>query len=99
MHALLGVSMPSEDPALVLVTVFAVVLFAPVLATLVRLPPIIGLIAGGILVGRNGLELVERVGTIELLGGAGLLFLMFQVGIELDLDDFAANRNGALTHG
>lgn len=99
MHNLLGVSMPFEDPALVLVTVFAVVLFAPVLATLLRLPPIIGLIAGGILVGPNGLELVERVGTIELLGGAGLLFLMFQAGIELDLDDFAANRNGALVFG
>jgi Kef-type K+ transport system membrane component KefB len=99
MHNLLGVSMPFEDPALVLVTVFAVVLFAPVLATLLRLPPIIGLIAGGILVGPNGLELVERVGTIELLGGAGLLFLMFQAGIELDLDDFAENRNGAVIFG
>ncbi len=99
MHSLLGVSMPFEDPALVLVTVFAVVLFAPVLATLLRLPPIIGLIAGGILVGPNGLELVERVGTIELLGGAGLLFLMFQAGIELDLDDFAEHRRGALIFG
>jgi Kef-type K+ transport system membrane component KefB len=96
MHNLLGVSMPFEDPALVLVTVFAVVLFAPVLATLLRLPPIIGLIAGGILIGPNGLELVERVGTIELLGGAGL---MFQAGIELDLDDFAENRNGAVIFG
>ncbi|HSP04683.1 MAG TPA: cation:proton antiporter [Acidimicrobiales bacterium] len=99
MHNLLGVSMPFEDPALVLVTVFAVVLFAPVLAGLARIPPIIGLIAGGILVGPNGLELVERVGTIELLGGAGLLFLMFQAGIELDLDDFAAHRNGAVIFG
>jgi Kef-type K+ transport system membrane component KefB len=99
MHNLLGVSMPFEDPALVLVTVFALVLFAPVLAGLARIPPIIGLIAGGILVGPNGLELVERVGTIELLGGAGLLFLMFQAGIELDLDDFAAHRNGAVIFG
>lgn len=99
MHNLLGVSMPFEDPALVLVTVFAVVLFAPVLAGLARIPPIIGLIAGGILVGPNGLELVERIGTIELLGGAGLLFLMFQAGIELDLDDFAAHRNGAVIFG
>jgi Kef-type K+ transport system membrane component KefB len=99
MPSLLGVSMPFEAPALVLVTVFAVVLFAPVLATQLRLPPIIGLIAGGILIGPNGLELVERVGTIELLGGAGLLFLMFQAGIELDLDDFATHRNGALIFG
>jgi Kef-type K+ transport system membrane component KefB len=99
MPNLLGVTVPFDDPALVLMTVFAVVLLAPVLATLARVPPIIGLIAGGILVGPNGLELVERVGTIELLGGAGLLFLMFQAGIELDLDDFAAHRNGALIFG
>lgn len=95
MHMLLGVSVPFEDPALVLTTVFAVVLFAPVLATLVRLPPIIGLIAGGILIGPTGIGLVERAGAIELLGGAGLLFLMFQAGVELDLDDFAENRHAA----
>jgi Kef-type K+ transport system membrane component KefB len=99
MHNLLGVTVPFDDPALVLATVFALVLLAPVVATQVRLPPIIGLIAGGILIGPSGLEWVERVGAIELLGGAGLLFLMFTAGVELDLDDFAANRNASALFG
>lgn len=91
----LAVSMPFEDPALVLATVFAVVLVAPFVAGVLRLPPIIALIAGGLLVGPTGVGLVEREGAIELLGGAGLLFLMFTAGVELDLDDFSANRKAA----
>ncbi|MFP5322943.1 MAG: cation:proton antiporter [Acidimicrobiia bacterium] len=91
----IAVSVPFEDPAFVLVTLFAVILLAPVVASLLRLPPIIALIAGGILVGPTGLGLLERVGVVEVLGGAGLLFLMFTAGVELDLDDFAANRRAA----
>lgn len=93
--ALLAVSVPFEDPALVLTALFVVVLLGPVVATLLRLPPIIGLIAGGVLLGPTGLGLVERAGAVDLLGGAGLLFLMFMAGVELDLDDFAANRGAA----
>lgn len=95
----LAVSVPFDDPALVLTTLFAVVLLGPVVATQARLPPIIGLIAGGILIGPNGIGWVERVGAVELLGGAGLLFLMFQAGVELDLDDFATHRNAAIVFG
>ena len=78
---------------------FAVVLLGPLVAKAARLPAIIGLIAGGALVGPNGLDWLERAGTVELLGGAGLLFLMFQAGVELDLDDFAANRANAMRFG
>jgi len=91
----LAVTIPFEDPALVLTAVFALVLLGPVVATLVRVPPIIALIAGGILIGPSGLGWVEREGAIETLGGAGLLFLMFTAGVELDLDDFADNRRAA----
>ena len=51
----LGVSVPFDDPALVLTAVFAVVLLGPVVAAFVRLPSIIALIAGGILIGPSGL--------------------------------------------
>lgn len=91
----LAVEVPFEDPALVLLALFAVVLVGPLVSGVARLPPIIGLIVGGLLIGPNGLGLVERVGAVELLGGAGLLFLMFQAGLELDLEDFAVNRRGA----
>ena len=41
-----------------------------------KLSPIVGYLAVGILIGPHGLGLVEREGTIALLGSAGLLFLM-----------------------
>lgn len=95
----LAVAVPFEDPALVLTGLFVVVLFGPVVAALLRVPPIIGLIAGGVLLGPTGVGWVEREGAVELLGGAGLLFLMFMAGVELDLDDFAANRRAAGVFG
>ena len=42
---------------------------------------------------------VERQGVVESLGQLGILFLMFLAGLELDLDEFAANRRAALTFG
>ena len=42
---------------------------------------------------------IEREGVVESLGDLGILFLMFLAGLELDLDEFAANRRGALTFG
>ena len=99
MMPVLAVSLPFEDPAFVLLTLFGVVLLAPILASATRLPPIIALIAGGIAVGPNGFGLIERAGSVELLGGAGLLFLMFQAGVELDLEDFKANRNDSVLFG
>ena len=36
---------------------------------------------------------------VESLGDLGILFLMFLAGLELDLDEFPANRRAALTFG
>lgn len=96
---IVAVSLPFEDPAFVLLVLFAIVLLAPLAATAARVPPIIGLIAGGIAVGPNGFGLIERAGAVDLLGGAGLLFLMFQAGVELDLEDFVENRNDSVLFG
>jgi len=37
--------------------------------------------------------------VVESLGQLGILFLMFLAGLELDLDEFQANRRAALTFG
>jgi Kef-type K+ transport system membrane component KefB len=92
-------SLPLDEPALVFVVLFAAILVAPLAAQRARLPGIIGLIVSGILVGPNGIGLIERAGAVELLGGVGLLYLMFQAGVELDLDEFASNRRHAVGFG
>ncbi|MGB2858034.1 MAG: cation:proton antiporter, partial [Candidatus Microthrix parvicella] len=92
-------STPLFEPALVLALLFVLVLIAPLAARAVRMPSIIGLIGAGILIGPSALGLLEREGTVEVLGNAGLLYLMFQAGLELDLEEFRERRSQALTFG
>jgi Kef-type K+ transport system membrane component KefB len=78
----------------------AVVLLAgPVVAEWFRLPGLVGIVLGGMLVGPFVLDWVAREGVVESLGELGLLFLMFLAGLELDLDEFQRNRKPALTFG
>ncbi|HJS48724.1 MAG TPA: cation:proton antiporter [Gaiellaceae bacterium] len=77
----------------------AVILLGPLLVERIGLPGIVGVILGGLLVGPYVLGWVEREGVVESLGDLGILVLMFLAGLELDLDEFAANRRAALTFG
>ena len=75
------------------------ILLGPLLVERIGLPGIVGVILGGLLVGPFVLGWVERDGVVESLGDLGILVLMFLAGLELDLDEFQANRRGALTFG
>ena len=79
--------------------VFAVVLVAPLVAEKLRLPGLVGLVLGGLLVGPTVLDWVPRDGLVEELGQLGLLYLMFLAGLELDLDRFNRSRRSALLFG
>jgi Kef-type K+ transport system membrane component KefB len=57
------------------------------------------LIAFGAIVGPAGLGLLARGETIVLLGTLGLLHLLFQVGLELDLRGFVRHRQRSLLFG
>lgn len=91
--------LPLSSPSLVFATLMAVVLLAPVLAERVRVPGIIGLVVAGTLIGPGGLGLLQRQGTVAVLGELGLLYLMFLVGLGLDLDEFRVGRRAALLFG
>ncbi len=96
---LLAVEFPPASAEWTFFVAAAVILLGPLLVERIGLPGIIGVILGGLLVGPFVLGWVERVGVVESLGQLGLLFLMFLAGLELDLDEFAANRRAALTFG
>ena len=96
---LLAVEFPPTSAEWTFFVAAAVILLGPLLVERIGLPGIIGVILGGLLVGPFVLGWVERVGVVESLGQLGLLFLMFLAGLELDLDEFAANRQAALTFG
>ena len=96
---LLAVEFPPVSAEWVFFISFAVILLGPLLFERLGFPGIIGVILGGLLVGPGALDWVQREGAVESLGDLGILFLMFLAGLELDLDEFAANRRGALTFG
>ena len=90
---------PIDDPVAVFLTILAIMLVAPLLFERLNLPGIVGLILAGVIVGPEGLGLLERDENIILLGTVGLLFLMFMAGLETSLDDFKDNGDKAVVFG
>ena len=96
---LLALEFPPTSAEWTFFVAFAVILVGPLIFERLGFPGIVGVLLGGLLVGPFVLGWVEREGIVESLGDLGILFLMFLAGLELDLDEFAANRRGALTFG
>ena len=56
-----------------------------VLAQLVRQPVILAYLVGGFLIGPSCLKLVREQSSIETISELGLIFLLFMIGLEIDL--------------
>src|SRR5688500_11671943 len=96
---LLLAALPVTDPVLIFALAMLIFMSAPLLFERLRIPGVIGLIVAGAVVGPNALHLLERGATIVLLGTVGLLYLMFMIGLELDLHDFNRYRARSLIFG
>lgn len=90
---------PLEEPVPIFTLVLFIILSAPLLLKKIRVPGLIGLVIAGIIVGPYGFNILERDASITLFGTVGLLYLMFQAGLEIDLSDFMKNRNRSLLFG
>ena len=88
-----------HEPLPVFLTIMGVILIAPLLSTRLRLPGIVGLVVGGILIGPFGFNLLETEGIVELFSIIGLIYLMFNAGLEIDLAQFNRVRNRAILFG
>lgn len=87
------------EPVAIFLIIMAVVLISPLLIERLRLPGIVGLILGGILIGPNVVGLLEIGPSIRLLSTIGLIYLMFNAGLEIDLIQFNQVRKKALVFG
>ena len=95
MMILNGFTFPLNDPIPIFVIVLFIILLAPILLRKLRIPSIIGLILAGMAIGDHGFNLVTN-GSIDLFGKAGLLYIMFLAGLELDMAEFKKNRYKSL---
>ena len=87
------------SPVAIFLTVLLIILLAPLLLNKLKIPHIIGLIAGGILVGPYGFGLLARDAGFEVFGQVGLLYLMFLAGIEIDMYHLKKNISKGLAFG
>ena len=79
---------------------FLVVIIGPPLMQRARIPGLVGLLLGGLVIGPHGLGLIDPGSTtIPDLGSVGLLYLMFVAGVELDLSLLRRFRGSAITFG
>lgn len=99
MHTGLFEKLPFTDPVVVFTLLMGIILMAPIILRKLKIPGLIGLIISGMIIGPHGLNLVAFGESIKLLSTAGLLYLMFLAGLELNLREFLRNRNRSLTFG
>ncbi len=81
-------SLPFDQPVVVLAVALVAFLIAPILIERAGLPGIVGIVLAGTALGPNGFGVLEHGEAIVLLGNAGLVYLLFTVGLELDLRRF-----------
>ena len=91
--------LPLTDPVLKFLLILVIILAAPLLLNKLRIPHLLGLIIAGAIIGPNGLNLVLRDSGIILSGTAGLLYIMFLAGLEIDMGDFKKNSGRSFVFG
>ncbi len=92
-------TLPLTNPVLKFLLILVIILFAPIILNKVKIPHLLGLIIAGAVIGPNGFNLMERDSSIILSGTAGLLYIMFLAGLEIDLGDFKKNSKKSIVFG
>ncbi len=90
---------PLTEPTWIYLGVLCIVLFAPLIFNKLRMPHIIGMILAGLLIGPNGLNVLERDSSFELFGEVGLFYIMFLASLEINMQEMKQAKGGALLMG
>lgn len=91
--------LPFTDPTLVFFVVLLIILFAPIVMGKLRIPHIIGMVLAGVVIGKYGLNILERDNSFELFGKVGLYYIMFLAALEMDMEGFKKNKYRVLVFG
>ena len=90
---------PITSPTLIFFVVLLIILFAPIIMGKLRIPHIIGMVLAGVVIGKYGLNILERDSSFELFGKVGLLYIMFLAGLEMDMESVKKNSKRFLVFG
>ena len=95
-----GPPLSLHSPFISLTILLLVVLTLPPFFERLKLPGLVGLLFAGIVLGGSGLDVLD-VGTetMRLLADIGKIYLMFVIGLEIDLAKFRKTRNRSMGLG
>ncbi len=79
--------------------VLALVLLVPMICHKIHIPTIVGFILMGMLFGPHLLGVLQHSDTIDLLGKMGMMYIMFQSGSEIDLNQVKTQKYKVLVFG
>ncbi|HRO75371.1 MAG TPA: cation:proton antiporter [Crocinitomicaceae bacterium] len=91
--------LPLQDNILMFSLILLIILLSPIILKKLNIPGIIGLIIAGIAIGPHGFNVIEKNSAVDLFSLIGLLYIMFIAGLELDLNEFKANKNKSFVFG
>ncbi len=74
-----------SQPVAIFLLVLVIILLGPVLFRRLKIPPIVGMIIAGMAVGPYGFGLLDRDASFRIFGEVGILYIMFQAAVEIDM--------------
>ncbi|MFE1745740.1 cation:proton antiporter [Coleofasciculus sp. H7-2] len=89
-----------KEPIVPFALLLVVILTVPIFFERLRLPGLVGLLAAGVVLGPNGLKLLQNESeTMQLLSDIGLVYLMFVAGLEVDIEQFRKTKHRSAGFG
>ncbi|MGK7941562.1 MAG: cation:proton antiporter [Crocosphaera sp.] len=89
-----------SNPLVSFTILLLVILTLPPIFERLRLPGLVGLLFAGVVLGENGLYLLDADSeSIKLFADIGKIYLMFVAGLEIDLAEFRKTKERSLVFG
>ncbi len=90
----------TESPIIQFTILLTVIFTVPPIFERLRIPGLVGLLVAGVVLGQNGLKLLDTNSeTVKLLSDIGKVYLMFVAGLEIDLQQFRKTKNRSIVFG
>ncbi len=90
---------PLTDPTWIMCCVLCLILGAPLIFERLRVPPLVGMVLAGVLVGPFGLGILARDDSFGIFGQMGLYYIMFTAGLSMDTTALKTHRAQVVTFG
>lgn len=88
-----------DQPVAIFFLVLLIILLGPLLFRPLKVPPVVGMIIAGMIVGPHGFGLLDRDDSFRIFGEVGILYIMFQAAVEIDMYHLKRNYRQGIVFG